>query len=309
MSVVAYVTVDVFTSVRFGGNPLAVIPDARGLDDATMQRIAVEFNYSESTFVLPPEDPANTARVRIFTPTAELPFAGHPNVGTAFVLAGEGTAFGRPVGETMRFEERAGLIEIAVLREAGQVVGARIQAPRPLVVGPTVDVGVVAACASLGVADIISDAHAPQIASVGLPFTFAEVASLDTLARAVPDVAAFREANRRYPHADDAFSLLVYAPISADPWRVRARMFAPLGNIFEDPATGSAAGALGALLTSLRSETGGDFALAIEQGVEMGRPSLIEVNARKTDGAVTVVTIAGRCVPVMRGAIETDSRP
>jgi trans-2,3-dihydro-3-hydroxyanthranilate isomerase len=305
MSAVAYVTVDVFTTVRFGGNPLAVVPDARGLDDAAMQRIAAEFNYSESTFVLPPDDLANTARVRIFTPTNEIPFAGHPNVGTAFVLARQGSAFGRPIGETMRFEERAGLVAIDVLREADPVVGARIQTPKPLETGPVVAVDVVAACASLADADIVTAGHQPLIASVGLPFAVAELASLDALARAEPNVAAFKEAERRYRHPDDAFALLIYAPMSADPWRVRARMFAPLSNTFEDPATGSAAGALGALLTSLRLEAAGDFALAIEQGVEMGRPSLIEATARKAGGAVVAVTISGRCVPVMQGTIET----
>lgn len=308
MSAVAYVTVDVFTTVRFGGNPLAVIPDARGLDDAAMQRIAAEFTYSESTFVLPPDDPADTARVRIFTPTNEIPFAGHPNVGTAFVLARQGTAFGRPVGETMRFEERGGVVEVAVLRDGDRIVGARIQAPRPLETGPAVDVGVVASCASLAVADIVTAAHAPLIASVGLPFALAEVASLDALARAVPDVAAFKAAERRYHHPDDAFALLVYVPTTAAPWRVRARMFAPLSNTFEDPATGSAAGALGALLTSLRPESDGAFALEVEQGVEMGRPSLIQVTARKAAGQVGAVAIAGRCVPVMQGTIETDVR-
>jgi trans-2,3-dihydro-3-hydroxyanthranilate isomerase len=309
MSAVAYVTVDVFTPIRFGGNPLAVMPDARGLDDATMQRIAAEFNFSESTFVLPPADPDHTARVRIFTPTNEVPFAGHPNVGTAYALARQGTVFGRPVGETMRFEERAGLVEVAALRDADRIVGPRIQAPKPLATGPAVEVGVAAACASLAAADIVTAAHAPVIASVGLPFALAEVASLTALARAEPNVAAFKEAEARYRHPDDAFALLVYVPVSADPWRVRARMFAPLSNTFEDPATGSAAAALGALLASFRPESDGEFDLEIEQGVEMGRPSLIQVNARKADGAVTTVTIAGRCVSVMKGTIETDIQP
>jgi trans-2,3-dihydro-3-hydroxyanthranilate isomerase len=140
MKSLSYVTADVFTRTRFAGNPLAVIPDARGLGDLEMQRIAAEFNYSESTFVLPPEDDANTARVRIFTPTAELPFAGHPNVGTGFILGRQGELFGRAVPETMRFEERAGLVEVVALRESGEVVGARIAAPRPLEVAHTLDV-------------------------------------------------------------------------------------------------------------------------------------------------------------------------
>lgn len=119
-----YVTVDVFTATPFTGNPLAVITDARWIDAEGMQRIAVEFNYSEVTFVLPPENPDNTARVRIFTPTCEVPFAGHPNVGTAFVLGRESHLFDRPVGDIMRFEEGAGLVEVSLLRERNALVGA-----------------------------------------------------------------------------------------------------------------------------------------------------------------------------------------
>jgi trans-2,3-dihydro-3-hydroxyanthranilate isomerase len=139
MSTVAYVTLDVFTATRFAGNPLAVIPDARGLSDEAMQRIAAEFNYSETTFVLPPEDPRNTARVRIFTPTVEVPFAGHPNVGTAFVIGRQKEIFGRPVGGTLRFEEKAGLIVVQLLSEEGQIVGAEIKAPQPLKVGAKIE--------------------------------------------------------------------------------------------------------------------------------------------------------------------------
>ena len=117
MNTLSYVTVDVFTSTRFEGNPLAVIPDARGLSDAAMQKIATEFRYSEVTFVLPPEDPQNSARVRIFTPTMEIPFAGHPNVGTAYVLGQQAEIFGKPVGDTLRFEEKAGIVEVSLKRE------------------------------------------------------------------------------------------------------------------------------------------------------------------------------------------------
>src|SRR5918911_1168207 len=146
MTQVVYEVVDVFTTTRFGGNPLAVIPDARGLSDALMQRIAAEFGYSETTFVLPPADAQHTAHVRIFTPTTEVPFAGHPNVGTAFVLARRGAVFGQPVGERMRFEERAGVVGVTVLRADGAVTGAAITAPRALEVGQEVAVDLVAAC-------------------------------------------------------------------------------------------------------------------------------------------------------------------
>jgi len=126
-----FATVDVFTDRQFGGNPLAVVPDARGLTSAQMQAIAAEFNLSETTFVLPPQDAANTAQVRIFTPRAELPFAGHPNIGTAFVLAGAATGAARPItGDTMIFEEKAGLVRIELLRDRSAVTGARLAAPQ-----------------------------------------------------------------------------------------------------------------------------------------------------------------------------------
>jgi trans-2,3-dihydro-3-hydroxyanthranilate isomerase len=139
-----YVTVDVFTDQRFGGNPLAVVPDARGIDDALLQKIATEFNYSETTFVFPPDDPAHTARVRIFTPTDEIPFAGHPNVGTAFVLGRQGTAFGKPVGDRMVFEEKAGLVHLDLLRDGGEVIGAGFVAPQSVQIGDAVDVATLA---------------------------------------------------------------------------------------------------------------------------------------------------------------------
>ena len=138
-----FVTVDVFTATRFGGNPLAVFPDARGLSDAQMQALANEFNLSETTFVLPPENPANTARVRIFTRTAEMPFAGHPNVGTGYVLA----QMGRDTGGVLLFEELAGLVEVRVARDDhGAVTGATIAAPQPLSLGLELPVEAVAAC-------------------------------------------------------------------------------------------------------------------------------------------------------------------
>src|SRR5438445_9404242 len=120
-----FMTVDVFTDRRFGGNPLAVVLDGRGLSTRQMQSIAAEFNLAETTFVLPPKDPAHTAEVRIFTPRAELPFAGHPNIGTAFVLAQPGSAGGSAVSDPIVFEEKAGLVKLDLIREGTSVVGAR----------------------------------------------------------------------------------------------------------------------------------------------------------------------------------------
>jgi trans-2,3-dihydro-3-hydroxyanthranilate isomerase len=304
MNSVAYVTVDVFTSQRFSGNQLAVIPDARGLTDAQMQNIAAEFRYSEVTFVLPPEDPANTAHVRIFTPTMEIPFAGHPNVGTAFVLGNQPCIFGRPAGDVLRFEEKAGIVEAALTRDAdGQVIGAGIFAPQPLSLGPQIDSETIAHCASIEARAISLTTHAPVIASVGLPFAIAELADLETLGKACPNTAAFAEAGRRYSAEDDQFALFLYVRQPENPWHLRARMFAPLDNVIEDPATGSASGALGAVLTSLLPETDAVVEITIEQGVEMGRKSVIGVTARKSNGQVQSVRIAGQCAAVMSGSI------
>src|SRR3954470_13685427 len=161
-----YVTVDVFTDRAFGGNPLAVVLDASGLSTAQMQAIAREFNYSETTFVLPPRDAAHDAEVRIFTVNSEIPFAGHPNVGTAFVLA---TRADKPPMRLV-FEEKAGLVAVEVLRENGMAVGAELTAPQALTRMTELSVEQAAACLSVSAGDIVVERHLPQIISVGLPF-------------------------------------------------------------------------------------------------------------------------------------------
>lgn len=305
MDDIAYITVDVFTTERFCGNQLAVIQDARGLSDAQMRQIASEFRYSETTFVLPPENPTNDACVRIFTPTMEIPFAGHPNVGTAFVLGGQPDIFGKPPGDVLRFEEKAGIVEAVLRRDGkGRVIGAGILAPQPLSLGPQVDPETIARCASIDVGGICTQTHAPIIASVGLPFAVAELADLETLARACPNTAAFTAANRQFSTGNDQFSLFLYVRRPENPWAIRARMFAPLDNVSEDPATGSASGALAALLVSKEGKDDWMTAITIEQGVEMGRRSVIELDVRKAGGRVVSVEIAGHCVAVMHGSIR-----
>src|SRR5713101_8941542 len=175
-----YITVDVFTDRAFGGNPLAVVLDAGGLATAQMQSIASEFNYSETTFVLPPQDPAHDAQVRIFTVNREIPFAGHPNVGTAFVLA---TQASKPPARLL-FEENAGLVPVEILAEEGSVVGAELTAPQALKKLTPFSAEQAAACISLAAADIRTDRHTPQIVSVGLPFLVVELTSRDALRRA-----------------------------------------------------------------------------------------------------------------------------
>jgi trans-2,3-dihydro-3-hydroxyanthranilate isomerase len=283
-----FVTLDVFTTEQFGGNPLAVFPDARGMTGEQMQRIAREFNLSETTFVLPPRDPAHSAWVRIFNPTYEMPFAGHPNVGTGHVLA----SLGRDrIGELL-FEEGAGLVRVAVQRDAGGAPSrVTIDAPQPLTAAPAMSVAQLAACLSLRADDLVTTAHPPMAASVGNPFVIVEVRA-EALARAQPDLAAIREAESARPLQDKPLCIYLYA---RDGERLRARMFAPLAGVVEDPATGSAATPLGALLLSLGSEARREF--EILQGVEMGRPSTLYVTAWRE------ASVGGQCVPVMRGSL------
>jgi trans-2,3-dihydro-3-hydroxyanthranilate isomerase len=304
MKEIAYVTLDVFTAQRFGGNPLAVIPDARGLDSAAMQKIAREFNYSETTFVLPPADPANTAEVRIFTPRAELPFAGHPNVGTGYVVARMGSLFGRAVGEVLRFEEKAGLVAVRIRREAGAVVGAELTAPVGLTRGATLDAASAAACLGLDAADIVTVSHQPQVASVGLPFLCVELRDRAALAKAAPRPELF--ATVLPPVGTDAIMLYVHDQ-ARGPGALRARMFSPLHGVPEDPATGSAGAALSAMLADLDPARDAERRYAIIQGEEMGRPSLLEATVLKRNGTVTETRIGGACAPVMRGMLTLDS--
>lgn len=300
-----YVTVDVFTERAFAGNPLAVVTDARGLGPEQMQAIAAEFGYPETTFVLPPEDPAHTARVRIFTPRREIPFAGHPNVGTAFVVARLAERSGRPLGSTLLFEEGAGLVPVDLLRDGGRTTGAVLTAPQPLTLGVAVPARIVAECVGLAPGAVLTGRHEPVVASVGLAFVVAEVA-IDAIGAAQPDVAAFTVAARDHPSEAGWFSLFLYARVAgrSDGVDLRARMFAPLGGIMEDPATGSANGALIALLTHLEPGPDARLALEVRQGVEMGRPSLLSISAEKRAGAVTRVRVGGRCAPVMEGTLE-----
>jgi trans-2,3-dihydro-3-hydroxyanthranilate isomerase len=297
-----YVTVDVFTNRVFGGNPLAVVLDAEGLSAAQMQAIAMEFNYSETTFVLPPRATTHTAQVRIFTPRTEVPFAGHPNVGTAVALARDLEAKGSPPLDRLLFEEAAGLVPIRVLREGRNVMGAEFTAPAPLTLASQVSAADTAECLSLAVADISLGRHPPQVLSVGLPFLVTELKSKDALRCAKPNMLTHERVLP--PIGTDAIFLYCRG---STPQELHARMFSPLDGIVEDPATGSAAAATIALLAALGPERDGQIAWRIEQGVEVGRPSLLLGRTEKRDGVVTAVHIGGFAVQVMSGLIELPS--
>jgi trans-2,3-dihydro-3-hydroxyanthranilate isomerase len=285
----SFVTVDVFTDRRFGGNPLAVFPDAQGLSDADMQALAAEFNLSETTFVLPPADPANSARVRIFNRKSEMPFAGHPNVGTGWVLARQG----RAPGGILRFEEIAGLVEIEVA--ADTVI---IAAPQPLTLGPEMPAGLLASCVGLAASDVVTTAHRPVSASVGNSFVVAEVTG-DALTRATPDIGRFRDAVGSYTAmGPNRLPLYLYAH---DGRRIRTRMFSPLSGTIEDPATGSAATPLAALLLSLTGDREGRY--EVVQGIEMGRPSRLLCSAHRAGDGIRA-KVGGGCVPVLEGTVE-----
>lgn len=290
---VRFDTVDVFTERRFGGNPLAVFPDGSGLIDAEMQSLAAEMNLSETTFVLPPDDPVNTARVRIFNRTEEMAFAGHPCIGTAFVLArGSATS-----GNLLRLEVPAGVVPVELERRCGELVGGRLTAPSPLTLGAEYDPGAIAACVGLDQHDVDTDLHPPIVASMGNPYVIARVTP-DALGCALPDVSSFREFRAANPELGHRFSLFLY---TGDGSELRARMFAPLAGTFEDPATGSANAPLAGLLLS---RSGADHAeFTVTQGVEMGRPSLLRLTATRSDGRITA-TVAGRCVPVLSGTAQ-----
>lgn len=295
-----YITVDVFTDRAFGGNQLAVVLDAGGLSTAQMQAIATEFNYSETTFVLPPRDKANDAEVRIFTPVLELDFAGHPNVGTAFVLA----SMAQQPKPRLLFEERAGLVPVEIVREQGRVIRTELTAPQPLARLSQVSAAEAASCISLGAQDVRSDSHAPQVVTVGNAFLVMELHSRDALKLARPDAAAF---GRVLPR-DGARSVWFYTrdvPAAEAPCDRQARMFMRgASGLTEDPATGSATVAAAAFFADLDPSRGGELKLTVGQGFDMGRPSILNTRVIKRDGKIMSAHVGGSCVQMMEGTFN-----
>ena len=292
-----YFICDVFTEQRFGGNQLAVLPDAQKLSDWQMQQIAREFNFSETAFVLPAEA-GHTRKVRIFTPTTEIPFAGHPNIGTAFVLAETG-ALGKEIPGTVLFEEKAGLVSIEIQVDPGAPTSFELKAPQVLTLQEFPAIGSVAKALSLRENEIVVTTHAPTVASVGLPFLFVEVVDSSVLAQVRIDMAGFDrllvEGAVPYVH--------VYTS-KTDGADIQARVFAPLDGVAEDPATGSANCALAALLSHHRSERDGEFSWCVFQGIELGRRSVLRIRARKENGCVVASWVGGTCVMVSEGWID-----
>ena len=295
-----YYICDVFTDQRFGGNQLAVLPDARGLNDSQMQQIAREFNFSESTFVFPPQE-GHTRRVQIFTPNREVPFAGHPNIGTAFVLATCGELEEFDHSSDIVFEEKAGLVGISICRSDKGMISCELKAPQVLSLGKVLPAEMLATAVSLSKSDIVTDTHAPMLASVGLPFVMVELRDQTALQKAKINANGFDQVAAQGVEPD----IHVYVQ-SHDEFDIRARMFAPHDGVPEDPATGSANCALAGLLGHFHPSQSGMFEWRIAQGVEMGRPSLLQARVEKLDGKVLSSWIGGSCVMVSEGHIYVD---
>lgn len=302
----AFHTADVFTSQLHGGNPLAVIPDARGLSDAQMLAIAREFNYSESVFVFPAESGGNTRRLRIYTPGGELPFAGHPTVGCAFVLAATGEIPLTDAETRIVFEEGVGPVPVTIRSQNGTPVFSQLTAARlPEIKDPPPPPAKLAQILSLEPHEIVADDMLePEAVSCGVPFLFIPVKTAETLSWVKVDQARWEEILRGY-WAPEMFVF------SADDWssvfeggHLRARMFAPGMGIGEDPATGSACAALAGFL-ALRSETrDGTLRWIVDQGVEMGRPSRLELEVDVRRGQLAAIRVGGTSVLVSSGTLH-----
>jgi trans-2,3-dihydro-3-hydroxyanthranilate isomerase len=288
-----YLIVDVFSNTPFGGNQLAVLTDARGLSGEGMQAVAREFNFAESTFILPPDDPVHTARVRIFTPARELPFAGHPTVGTACALVMSGA---RSPGEFV-LEEGVGPVAVTARRE-GDRHSARLRLERgpdqATIMPSPADLAAVLSLSEEAVVDAFG-------ASVGVPFTFVQLTDRDAVDRAKLDNSAWSRV------LESAWSPQVYlfAGELKDGGDIYARMFAPSFGIAEDPATGAAAAAIAGAAAEKAKRS---LSFEIRQGEAMGRPSLLNVSAAVEEGEVRSIEVGGGCAFVAEGKIEVPER-
>ncbi|MBF9044618.1 PhzF family phenazine biosynthesis isomerase [Rhodobacterales bacterium HKCCE4037] len=283
---------DVFTDTPFTGNPLAIVEGADGLTDAQMQTMAKQFNLSETIFVQTPEDPAHTAKVRIFTPDAEIPFAGHPTIGCALHLAGDASR--------VTLEEVAGLVPVTIENGSAEFTAPRIPAP----IGTTPTRAQFAA--ALGLPEEALGPHAPGAYEGGPAFLFAQLADLDALARARPTEPGYSDlmtAARIDDTGRSAVGLYLYAPGESSD--LQARMFAPNDGIPEDPATGSATAILAAqLLANDALPQTGTTRLDVRQGIEVGRPSALRLSIDTNAGTITAIRVAGQAVKVAHGQIR-----
>ena len=294
-----FYTLDVFSDKVFGGNPLAIFPEADLLSDDIMQSIASEINYSETVFIQKPISEKNSAKVKIFTPKNELPFAGHPNVGAGYFLIQHPQFIqGYYSKEKMIFEELAGLVYVSPQYAGQKLIGAEIEAPSKFNTSISIPSSLISRCIETDEKFLVSAAP-PVVAGVGLDFVIAEVESYEALKKARCNISAFEEADKDYSYGDDFFSLMIFTNNEQN--KIVARVFAPLSGIVEDAATGSACGALGALLASRNNLQTGKIDFEINQGESIGRPSFINVSVTKEQGEIIKTSISGKCVLVSEG--------
>lgn len=296
-------TLDVFTDRRHEGNPLAVVLDAEGLDDAAMQTIAREFNLPETVFVSPPRDPLNSAAIRIFTPANELPFAGHPTVGTAILLA-ELRAGGMlgGAGITIALEEKIGLVKVDVTRAPGRAARAVFSLPvLPKMLDHVFDPVIVGRAIGLEPAEIGFGAHGIATWSAGVPFVMVPIRSLEAIGRAgYADPKAWNEA---FGVTGKGAAYLYTRETVSPAHHVHARMFAPAMGISEDPATGAAVAAFSGVAATCELPEDGVHQLVIEQGFEMGRPSLIALDLDIQHGRLVAAAIGGSAIRMSEGVL------
>ena len=293
-----YFICDVFTTKKFGGNQLAVLPDSRGLSGPQMQNIAREFNFSETAFVFPPEQ-GQTKKIRIYTPTTEVPFAGHPTVGAAFILAqnGEFGEIDKPF--KIGFEQKAGVVQVDIRYDSDNRICCELEAPEKLMIGDPVPKHLIASTLSIRELDIVTTTHPPQTASVGLPFIFVELASLSALQQAEINRPELQKLLNR------GFQSYIHLYCrNIDDFDIRARMFAPMDGVVEDPATGSANCALIGLLAHCDPEATFDKNWRISQGTEIGRPSVLHGRTQKKHGQVSGTWIGGNSVSISEGILK-----
>jgi trans-2,3-dihydro-3-hydroxyanthranilate isomerase len=298
-----YAILDVFTDRPFAGNALAVLPEAAGLDDTAMQAIAAEFNLSETVFVFPPANPLHSAAVRIFTPRMELPFAGHPTVGTAVFLVSERMKDKGPGRHeaVVVLEEKVGPVRCGVFVTGGRSGHAMFDLPRkPESVSASLDREAIAAALGLTPSEIGFENHKPSAFSAGSPYVFVPVRDLDAMARATPRGEAFTATLGGVSHA----MYLYCRETRVASRQFHARCFAPDSGIPEDPATGGAAAAFVGVIHRFDEPTAGSHHYAIEQGIEMGRPGLIQVEIDIAAGAIAAARVGGDAVIVAEGSLD-----
>ena len=293
-----YYTCDVFTREPFSGNPLAVFPDASGIPDAAMQKIARELNLSEPVFVLPPESDAHDVRVRIFTPGREMDFAGHPTLGTAWVLCHLGLHALNEGRSTLVLGENVGPVPVTLRVKDGELESAELSVAQLPQFEPAPDAEALAAITGLAAADFAGGAYAPRFASCGAKFLMAVLNSTEALGRVQIQGGGYAELLRSAPSQD----LWLAASVGEGRWQ--ARMFAPLMGIPEDPATGSAAAAFGGFLAEAEPLAAGTQRWQIDQGIEMGRPSQLFVELDRAEHQTRAVRVRGAAVMISDGQMR-----